>query len=111
MEQVRSRKLDNLCEAIGDEREMKNKADTEEKGLLQSALREMQSRNVHIYKHGGVELARVPGSEKLRVRLTKDEGDADVSSGTTTAQNAEEVPGDDGETLASDVSDNEATQH
>ena len=77
MERVRSAKLDSLCESIGDERETMNKARTEEKGLIISALTEMQRRGVQVYKHASIELARVPGSEKLRVRLIKEQGDAD----------------------------------
>ncbi len=76
MEQVRSRKLDNVCEGIGDERQRMNEAKSEEQGLIQAALQEMQRTGIQVYKHGGVELARVPGAEKLRVRLTKDQGDA-----------------------------------
>ena len=54
-----------------------NKAKTEEKGLINSALQEMQAKKITTYHHAGIELARVPGAEKLRVRLTKaaDEGD------------------------------------
>lgn len=83
MEQVRSRRLDNVCEGIAEERALMNKARLDEKGLIQSALQAMQKADVTIYRHGGVELARVPGAEKLRVRLTKEEGDADVSGGVT----------------------------
>lgn len=77
MEHVRNRKLDNICEAIGEERERMNQAKVEEKGLIQGALQEMRQANVSVYRHSGVELARVPGAEKLRVRLTKEQGDAD----------------------------------
>lgn len=76
LEQVRSQRLDNICEGIGEERETMNKAKIEEKGLIQSALQEMQKRGISIHRRGGVELARVPGAEKLRVRLTKEQGDA-----------------------------------
>lgn len=79
MEQQRNVKLDNICEAIHDERSVMNAAKTEEKGLIQSALQLMQQKGVQVYKHGGLELARVPGSEILRVRLTKQTGDADAS--------------------------------
>jgi hypothetical protein len=79
MERVRNKRLDNICEAIGDERDRKNKAQTEENSLIGTALQEMQRAKIQVYKHAGVELARVPGAEKLRVRLTKDHGDADAS--------------------------------
>ena len=79
MEQVRDRKLDNICEGIGEERGRMNEAKTEEQGLIQAALQRMQGGGVQVYRHAGVELARVPGAEKLRVRLTKEQGDADAS--------------------------------
>lgn len=80
MEQVRSRKLDNICESINDCRSQKNDAVTEERSLEASALQVMQKEDRTVYRHGGVELARIPGAEKLRVRLTKEEGDADESN-------------------------------
>ncbi len=77
MERVRNRKLDNLCEAIGEERRRMNAAKLDEQASIQASLQVMQRENISIYKHAGVELARVPGAEKLRVRLTKEDGDAD----------------------------------
>lgn len=76
MERVRSKRLDAICESIADERDKVNEAKKEEGGLISSALQEMQNKGIQVYKHGGVELARVPGAEKLRVRRVKDEGDA-----------------------------------
>lgn len=86
MSRVRNRKLDNICEAIGDERERMNKAKQEESGLIQGALQIMQRERLTVYRHARIELARVPGAEKLRVRLTKEEGDAgdgDLETGET----------------------------
>lgn len=76
MEQVRDVKLDNLCEAIGQVRATANEAKQEEAGLIASTLQRMVAKDVSVYRHAGVELARVPGAEKLRVRLTKETGDA-----------------------------------
>src|SRR5436189_3361799 len=76
MEAVRSKKLDNICEGIGQERETMNAARTEEQSLIQSALRVMQQTDITTYRHARIELSRVPGAEKLRVRMTKEEGDA-----------------------------------
>jgi hypothetical protein len=76
LEQVRSAKLDNLCEGIAEVRTVMNNAKVEESGLIAAALQTMVQRSLQVYKHGGVELARVPGAEKLRVRLTKEQGDA-----------------------------------
>lgn len=91
MEQVRNVRLDHICESILDERAAKNAATTEEQGLIATALQEMQKKNVTVYKHGGVELVRVPGADKLRVRLSKEDGDADVAGGATTS-GGEDVP-------------------
>lgn len=89
-EQLRNKRLDQLCESIGDGRETKNKLIVEEKADLQAALREMHDRNINAYRHAGVELYRIGGEEKLRVRLTKedasdmtpsDAGDGEDSTG------------------------------
>lgn len=94
--EVRNTKLDNICEGIAEERAAKNAADLEEKQLTSTALQVMQSSKVSAYRHAGVELARVPGAEKLRVRLTKETGDSEVSEGKTTiAGQEDEAPGSD----------------
>jgi hypothetical protein len=77
MEQVRDRQLDNFCEAIAEHRAAKNDAIVREQSDISGALLRMQKTEKLVYKHAGVELARVPGAEKLRVRLVKGEGDAD----------------------------------
>ena len=68
-----------------------NKAALSLKGLQSKALDVMQhaSPPYTVYKHGGVELARVPGADKLRIRLTDDDGDASVSGGTTSQNGSE----------------------
>lgn len=76
MESVRNKRLDNLCESIVEHREALNSAKRDEQGDIQAALQVMQKANITVYKHGGVALARVPGAEKLQVRLTKEHGDA-----------------------------------
>lgn len=96
MEQVRNRRLDNFCEAINDARTVKNAQQIEEDSAIQGSLREMHDKGVDVYKHAGVELARVPGTEKLRVRLTKDKGDAHVGTAGVHAENAGEGEGEDG---------------
>lgn len=72
MEQVRSVRLDRFCESIGEGREEMNRLRGEEKGDMQGALREMHDKSITAYRHAGVELVRVPGEEKLRVRTTKE---------------------------------------
>lgn len=108
MEQVRDRVLDNICEGIADERITKNAAEEQETSLKAAALKRMQTRNTTIYKHGGVELMRVPGSDKLRVKLTgDDESDTSVSGGDTHTGEGQDA----GETLEALDSDNEASTH
>ncbi len=104
MERVRNVRLDQICEAIGEERERMNAAKTEERGLITGALQEMQRANLSVFRHGGVELSRVPGAEKLRVRLTKEEGDAgaeDLETGGPVEDDEPQRPeaafGEDGE--------------
>ena len=93
MEQVRSQKLDNVSEAISECRSKKNAAVLEEKGLVTAALQAMVQRGIAVYRHGGVELSRIPGAEKLRVRITAEEGDAD-------AEDLEQSPAAEGEIRA-----------
>lgn len=78
MDQVRNTRLDNLCEGMAESRRAMAQARTTENGDIVAALQEMQRKQVSVYRHAGIELARVPGAEKLRVRLTKEEGDADA---------------------------------
>lgn len=77
MEQVRNAKLDNLCEAISETRGNINQLRTDEKGNEQAALKVMQSAEITVYRHSGVELLLVPGDVKLRVRTTKDTASTD----------------------------------
>jgi hypothetical protein len=76
MERVRNQRLDNLCEAIGEDRRTMASARADETGSVQAALREMKRKSIGAYKHAGIELAFVPGADKLRVRLTKDAEDS-----------------------------------
>jgi hypothetical protein len=76
MDRVRNGRLDNLCEAISEDRKSMAAARADEQGSIQAALREMKAKHLGAYKHAGVELAFVPGEDKLRVRLTKDAEDS-----------------------------------
>lgn len=97
MEQVRDRTLDNISEAIGDCRDQANQARTEEKSLKAAALKRMTDRNIQAYKHARVAMVVEPGAARLRVRMVKEEGDAEVAGGeTTTAGEAIEERGDGG---------------
>lgn len=98
LDAVRSKPLDNICEGIGDCRDQMNAARTEEKRLLASALQTMQKKDLSAYRHARVELARIPGAERLRVHVTKEEGDAAVEQGTEhTSSEPEEASGEAGD--------------
>lgn len=98
-EQLRNKRLDQLCESIGDGRETKNKLIVEEKADLQAALREMHDRNINAYRHAGVELYRIGGEEKLRVRLTKEDASdmtpSDAGDGEDSTGGAADEPSND----------------
>ena len=96
MEQVRNIRLDRLCESIGEAREQMNRLRQEEKGDAQMALREMHDQRVEVYRHAGVELVRVPGEEKLRVRTTKEDA-SDITEDAEGAEVAERGRDDEGE--------------
>lgn len=96
--QIRNKRLDHLCEEIGDARDKMNGARALEQSAIADALGEMQRTDGRAYKHAGVELARMPGGEKLRVRVTKDHGDASDSDFEPSEQGPEETLGV-GETL------------
>lgn len=78
MEQVRNVKLDNLCRQIAETRATQNQCRQDEAGYERAALVEMQrdkrkdAKGVFSYRHAGVELVRLIGDEKLRVRTSRD---------------------------------------
>lgn len=76
MEQITNRILNNACEQIAEGRSFMARGRTVEQEGIGIALQEMQRRDVRAYRHAGVELAFVPGVDKLRVRLTEDSQNA-----------------------------------
>lgn len=74
MEQVRSAALDRICEDLADDRKRQAQAVADEKSDKQLALAQMHQENIAAYHHAGIELVRVPGEEKLRVRVTDEDG-------------------------------------
>jgi hypothetical protein len=93
MEQVRNRNLDRACESIGESRDQMNRIRREEADDLRGALREMHDKNVVVYRHAGVELVRVPGEEKIRVRTTK-EAASDITPESETEAEPEKTTDD-----------------
>jgi hypothetical protein len=86
---VRHTDLDRLCESIGEARDSVNALRGEEKGLCQNALKQMRIHNVMSYRHAGVELMRVIGEDKLRVRTSRDD-EATAGAGVAEANEAAE---------------------
>ena len=76
--------LDEACESIGEIRDSMAELRADEKTHKGHALTAMRKHNRTTWKHAGVELARVPGEEKLRVRKTKGEN--------VTAEVTEDLP-------------------
>jgi len=73
LEHVRHATLDRLCEAIGEDRDIINARRASEQENCREALDEMHHHGVTSYHFAGVELVRVPGQEKLRVRTSKED--------------------------------------
>ena len=74
MAQPRNAVLERLCVSVEEQRAVMNAARAQEKGDLQAALQEMQRRDLSQFVYAGVELTRVTGADKLRVRVVDDEG-------------------------------------
>ena len=68
---------------------MINKGRTDEKEDQRMALREMHDKGVTSYRYAGVELVRIPGEEKLRVRTSKEDA---TDSTEPEAETPEDVP-------------------
>jgi hypothetical protein len=77
MEQVRNVRLDNFCEALSEIRASQASLRADEQGNMQGALVEMHRTKMNTYRHAGVELLRVEGEEKLRVRVRAAEATTD----------------------------------
>lgn len=78
MEDVRIRALDDVATSIAETREQMNTLRGEESDHLRNALKLMRKHQRTTWRAAGVELARVPGEEKLRVRTTKQAATAEV---------------------------------
>lgn len=96
-------KLDRILERMHEVREEANDLATEEKGLKQSALREMSTHKRTVYKAHGVQVTRVSGDEKLTVKLVNDDNggqsdeddDADDDGGSDPARDERADEGGD----------------
>ena len=97
MERLRISALDNVCEAIAEIRGEKNELIQREGEQMNIGLKEMRKNGKTTWRHAGVELVRVPGEEKLRVRTTKSQATAEV----------EEPPAPNGDGTAAEPMDDE----
>lgn len=100
MEQVRHTKLDRLCEGISECREEMNEQRGIEAEKCRGALVYMHDNSITTYRYAGVELVRVPGEEKLRVRTSKEKAtletdDEETGSGLTAREIAEALTPDE----------------
>jgi len=73
-EQVRNVELDRLCEEFGENRAIQARAAGVERELRRVAVEALHASKLSVYKFAGVEFALIPGDEKLRARLTGDDG-------------------------------------
>lgn len=78
MEQVRYSDLDARCVSIAEIRAELNAKEKEDAEECRQALDEMRAHGLQTYRHAGVELSRVPGEEKLRVRTSKEKATAET---------------------------------
>lgn len=70
--------LDRICSSLADIRFQLNEARQQEKERAVDALRELRKHGRTTYKSHGIELVRVAGDEKVRVRVVAGSGAADV---------------------------------
>jgi hypothetical protein len=78
MENMRIRPLDKVAAAISEVREQMNELRGTEKELLGEALTLMRKHEKTSWNHAGVEMARIPGQEHLRVRTSNKKATAEV---------------------------------
>lgn len=102
MENARIRPLDDICTSIAETREQMNTLRQEETGLETTALKLMRKHQKTAWRHAGVELIRVPGEEKLRVRTARErtataESDEAEANGEEAADAGETQDADTGE--------------
>jgi hypothetical protein len=78
MEDVRIRALDDCAASIAEIREQMNELRGQEGDHLKNALKLMRKHDRMSWRAAGVELVRVAGEEKLRVRTSKEKATAEV---------------------------------
>lgn len=85
-EQPKNQRLELLCESLDTQRTVINDAKRIEKSDKAAALQEMTRTGLLAFKHAGIELARIPGADTIRVHVVKDEGEMEAEGEATTEQ-------------------------
>ena len=101
MEDVRIKELDDVAADIADDRKQMNELRTQEGEDLNRALKLMKKHLKQTWRAHGVELVRVPGEEKLRVRTSREQATGEV-------EGEQDVP--DEQDIDQDTADQEAEQ-
>ncbi|MHB1260372.1 MAG: hypothetical protein ACYC2H_01515 [Thermoplasmatota archaeon] len=78
-DQPRNRRLEMLCESLDTQRSVMNDAKRVEKSDKAAALQEMTRVGLLSFKHSGIELARIPGADTIRVHVVKEDGEMSAS--------------------------------
>jgi hypothetical protein len=89
MEDRRIKPLDEVCAAIADCRGAMNDLRQEEADLERRALGLLHKHDKQTWRAAGVELALVPGEEKLRIRTSKAAATAEVAPAASTGGGVE----------------------
>lgn len=84
MEDRKDRQLSELASGVADERHTQAESKMSEAGLLQAVQKRMKSLGMATFKDHGVQFVRVPGDEKLRVKV--DKGSAGEEQGSDLAE-------------------------
>lgn len=96
MEDVRIRALDECAASIAEIRDQMNELRSQEGDYLKNALKLMRKHERTSWRAAGVELVRVPGEEKLRVRTSKEKATAEVEEEEAADEQVEHVEVVDG---------------
>jgi len=102
LEDARIGPLDDIAASISEVRASMNELRTTEAGYLQNALNLMRKYEKTAWRAHGVELVRVPGEEKLRVRTSKEQASAETDEDEGSD---DEIYADDAESTGSEGAD------
>ncbi len=87
--------LDDICTSIAETRAAMNQLRAEETDYEKTALKLMQRAERTAYRWAGVELVRIPGEEKLRVRTARETTATSDEAPTDAEPESPTIPPDD----------------